>query len=515
VALLIVVIAFWGVRAINAINNEFNRVTNDTLPLIKALDDLRFTALRIITSTTEYGFILAERKAGKVTDNEEALAFEEVLIASSRKSYARSFKKYEDVVRKFRKEDQYLVDVLRIAGQEILKHSGELINLKKKGISGQDILKIKETLEIDEISFLDLAQDVLSRIEKDLEAQKIDVMHAMKNAVSTLTAVCVITIIISMISIILLTNAIYYPIKKLKDATEEIGEGDLEKTVVITSKDEIGELAASFNRMSGNLNISRSGLISTAIRLDQSNKELENFLKISSHDLQEPLRKLILFGGLLKDRYGRSLEDQGRDYIERMQKAVKRMQELINNLVTYSQVTTNTGVIIPVNITAIVHQVLSDLKLHSKEVNGRVEVSELPTIDADPVQMQHLFLGLIGNALKFRKKDEPPFVKINCSLMPNKAGKPDNGTPDNILYQITVEDNGIGFQEEYSERIFDFFQRLHSNSDHEGAGIGLSICRKIAESHGGSITARGIPGQGSTFIVTLPAKYKGSPCLPS
>jgi len=328
----------------------------------------------------------------------------------------------------------------------------------------------------------------------------------MNNAVHTLTAVCVITIVISLISVILLTNAVYYPIKKLKDATEEIGEGDLEKTVAITSKDEIGELAASFNRMSGNLNISRSGLISTAIRLDQSNKELENFLKISSHDLQEPLRKLMLFGGLLRDRYAGSLEDQGRDYIERMQKAAQRMQELINDLVTYSQITTNTGVIIPVDITAVVHKVLSELNVHSKGVNGTVEVSDLPTIDADPIQMQHLFHGLIGNALKFRKKDEPPFVKVHCTLE-------GNGTPNNKFYQITVEDNGIGFQEEHSERIFDFFQRLHGSSEYDGAGIGLSICRKIAEGHGGSITAKGMPGQGAKFIVTLPAKFKGSPCL--
>jgi len=172
VALLIAVIAFWGVRGINVINNEFNGVTNDTLPLIKALDDLRFAGLRIITSTNEYGFLLAERKAGKVIDDEDALAFEEQLIASSVTLYQRSFEKYEYIVKKFRKEDQYLVDVLRIAGQEILDTSRELIELKKRGVSGKDILTIKETLEIDEISFLDLVQDVLLRIVKDLEAKK-------------------------------------------------------------------------------------------------------------------------------------------------------------------------------------------------------------------------------------------------------------------------------------------------------------------------------------------------------
>lgn len=507
VALLIVIIAFWGARGINAINDEFNGVTNDTLPLIKALDDLRFAALRIITSTNEYGFILAEQKAGKDIDCADALAFEEELIASSAKLYDQSFIKYELIVKKFRKEDQYLVDVLRIAGQEILKTSGELIELKKKGVSGQDILNIKETLEIDEISFLDLVQDVLSRIEKDLEEQKRDVTHAMNNAVNTLIAVCVLTIILSLISIIALTNAIYYPIKKLKDATEKIGKGDLERIVDIKSKDEIGDLAASFNTMSANLNVSRNGLIATATRLNQSNREIEGFLKISSHDLQEPLRKLMVFGDMLKDRCAASLEAQGKDYIERMQNAAGHMRILIDGLVSYSQVTTKSRTIIPVDISGIVHKVISDLAERIDEVSGRVETGELPVIDADPLQMHHLFQYLIGNALKYRKKEEPPLVKIYFTPVREETVKPNNGSLNNVHYQITVEDNGIGFKEEYAERIFGVFQRLHDKNEYEGTGIGLSICKKIVECHGGSITAKSVPDQGTKFIVMLPAKH--------
>lgn len=477
--------------------------------MIKALDDLRFAALRTITSTNEYGFILAEKNAGNVIDDGKSLAFEEQLIVSSGQLYEESFRKYEYVVKKFRKEDQYLVDVLRIAGQEILTTSRELIALKKRGVSGQDILKIKETLEIDEILFLDLVQDVLSRIENDLKLQKKDVMHAMNNAVNTLIAVCIITIILSTISIILLTNSIYYPIKKLKDATQEIGKGDLEKTVDITSKDEIGELAASFNVMSANLNVSRNGLIATATRLAQSNREIEGFLKISSHDLQEPLRKLSVFGDMLKDRYAKSLEVQGRNYIERMQKATDRMRELINSLLSYSQVTTRSHMIVPVDLAQVVHQVISDMDELIEEAGGHVEADNLPVINADPTQMHHLFQYLIGNALKFRKKEQPPFVKIYSSPFREETENPKNGTPDNMLYQITVEDNGIGFKEEYAERIFGVFQRLHDKSEYEGAGIGLSICKKIVESHGGSLMAKSVPGKGSKFIATLPVRHTG------
>ena len=236
-------------------------------------------------------------------------------------------------------------------------------------------------------------------------------------------------------------------------------------------------------------------------KLRKSNSELEQFAYIASHDLQEPLRKVTAFGDRLKDKCADALGDQGKDYLDRMQSAAGRMQTLINDLLTYSRVTTKAQPFTSADLSTIAKEVLSDLEIRIEQVKGRVEVGELPVIDADPLQMRQLLQNLIGNALKFSKKDNPPVVKVH-GVSSNGNGS----ASGNEYYQLIVEDNGIGFDEQYSERIFGVFQRLHGRSEYEGSGIGLSVCKKIVERHGGSITAQGEPGQGAKFIITVPVK---------
>jgi light-regulated signal transduction histidine kinase (bacteriophytochrome) len=169
------------------------------------------------------------------------------------------------------------------------------------------------------------------------------------------------------------------------------------------------------------------------------------------------------------------------------------MQALINDLLTLSRVTTKAQPFVPVNLGEVVQDVLSDLEDHIKRTGGHVEVSDMPTIDADPTQMRQLFQNLIGNGLKFHVPEEQPVVKIRAKQLSE-------------ICQIIVEDNGIGFEEKHLERIFTVFQRLHGRGEYEGTGVGLPICRKIAERHGGTITAMSTPNQGATFVVTLPVK---------
>src|SRR5919199_2331127 len=240
--------------------------------------------------------------------------------------------------------------------------------------------------------------------------------------------------------------------------------------------------------------------------LARSNGELEKFAHVASHDLQEPLRKIIAFGDRLQTKYGEVLTEQGCDYLERMQKAAERMQTLIHDLLTLSRITTKAQPFVSVNLAQIVQEVLSDLEVRIEQCNGQVEVGELPTLDADPLQMRQLMQNLIGNALKFHPKVEPAKVRIESQwlkgedpLLLGNAAKP-------TLCQIRVADNGIGFDEQYLDRIFNTFQRLHGRNEYEGTGMGLAICRKIVERHNGSITAQSTLGQGSTFIVTLPLK---------
>jgi two-component system, LuxR family, sensor kinase FixL len=239
--------------------------------------------------------------------------------------------------------------------------------------------------------------------------------------------------------------------------------------------------------------------------LERSNKELEQFASVASHDLQEPLRKIQTFGDLLKTKSGSLLNDEGRKYLDRMLVAADRAQVLINDLLSLSRVATQAQPFIRVDLNKLMRNVVSDLEVRLEETGGKVEVEELMVIEADATQMRQLFQNLIVNSLKFRTPDKKPRIKISSQIIENKRRQEMPGQPSSLC-QVFVKDNGIGFDEKYLNQIFQPFQRLHTQQEYEGTGIGLSICRRIAERHGGDITAKSRPEHGATFIVTLPIK---------
>ncbi len=228
-----------------------------------------------------------------------------------------------------------------------------------------------------------------------------------------------------------------------------------------------------------------------AEKLVQSNRDLQEFAYIASHDLQEPLRKVLAFGDRLSNKYENVLDELGRDYLKRMREASQRMQILINDLLTFSRVTTRAQPFTKIDLNTLVPDVISDLEAQIDRTDGRVEVGDLPTIDADPTQMHQLLQNLISNGLKFHKPDINPIIQVTSQVNQSKC-------------QITVKDNGIGFDMQYLDRIFKPFQRLHSRQEFEGSGMGLAICRRIVERHGGEITANSALEKGSCFIISLP-----------
>jgi PAS domain S-box-containing protein len=258
-------------------------------------------------------------------------------------------------------------------------------------------------------------------------------------------------------------------------------------------------------------------LQTSAIRLRQSNRELEEFATVASHDLQEPLRKIRSFVGCLRDEQAATLNSEGRDYLDRIQSAATRMTTLVADLLELSRVSSKGKPFVPVDLNEVVAGVLSDLEARFSQTGGRAEVSHLPIVDSDPIQMRQLLQNLVGNALKFHKRGQMPLVRVSAEII-DTEGSPHDGQSGTVC-QISVADNGIGFDEKYLDRVFTIFQRLHGRSEYEGSGIGLAICRKIAERHGGTITARSVQGQGATFIVTLPLHQRVSrsswPPLPS
>ncbi len=235
--------------------------------------------------------------------------------------------------------------------------------------------------------------------------------------------------------------------------------------------------------------------------LETSNRELQDFVFVASHDLQEPLRKIQAFGEFLRDEFKEVLGETGRDYVERMRNAANRMQILINDLLALTRVTTKAQPFIPVNLSDILQGVLSDLETRIGENKAKVEAGPLPTLEADATQMRQLFQNLIGNALKFQRPGVPPEIKVYASTPP-EFGKRGSRC------RITVEDNGIGFDNKYGEQIFKVFERLHGRDEYEGTGIGLAVCRKVVERHGGMIKAEGVLGKGSIFTIELPLQHK-------
>lgn len=239
-------------------------------------------------------------------------------------------------------------------------------------------------------------------------------------------------------------------------------------------------------------------------QLERSNRELQDFAYVASHDLQEPLRKIVVFGERLREKAADRLDAETSDYLQRMQKAASRMQVLINDLLAFSRVTTKAQPFTRVDLTHTAQEVIEDLEARIEMTQGRVELGQLPAIDAEPLQMRQLIQNLIGNALKFRRPEVQPVVKIEAKVFSGLSPQAPPDSPLQDLCELTVSDNGIGFDEKYLDRIFNVFQRLHTRNEYEGTGMGLAIARKIVLHHGGAITARSKPGQGAAFIVTLP-----------
>lgn len=228
--------------------------------------------------------------------------------------------------------------------------------------------------------------------------------------------------------------------------------------------------------------------------LVRSNEELEQFAYVASHDLQEPLRKIQAFGDLLRLEHAPALVDEAQGYIEIMRSAAARMQNLINDLLAYSRVSTQAKSFAAVDLGQVVAEVISDLEPSTEESGARIECENLPSLEADPLQMRALFQNLVGNAVKYRREGVVPRVRIYAR----------DGGGD--TREIVVEDNGIGFASKHAERIFGVFQRLHGRDKYAGTGIGLAICQRIVDRHRGTISARGEPGEGAVFTVTLPER---------
>jgi PAS domain S-box-containing protein len=240
--------------------------------------------------------------------------------------------------------------------------------------------------------------------------------------------------------------------------------------------------------------------------LNRSNKELEEFAYIASHDLQEPIRKISTFGERLKVKFTDKLGGDGALYLERIMASAENMRMLIDNLLEFSRTSRSSYAFESINLQDVIANVKTDLELKIEETNATIITSAFPRLEAVASEMKQLFNNLLSNAIKFRKPAIAPVIKITSDKI-SKIEKEEHHLPvDKEFFKIQVNDNGIGFEEEYADRIFQIFQRLHGKAEYPGSGIGLAICKKIVDNHNGIMYAESKPGSGATFVVILPEK---------
>lgn len=244
-------------------------------------------------------------------------------------------------------------------------------------------------------------------------------------------------------------------------------------------------------------------LLENIASLEQANKDLDRFAFMASHDLQEPLRKIRMFSDRLALKYNDVMDEDGRTNIQRIHKAAERMQNLITDILTFSKISVDAPSFVSCDMNNLLQEVLADLDEEVKAKNAKVMMEKLPVLTVSPSLIKPLFHNLIGNALKYSKKDTTPVVTITSETTGQLNGKA-NETNGPKYCRIFIQDNGIGFDQKYAEEIFGMFKRLHHNSEFQGTGIGLALCKKIVEQHKGYISARSKVNEGSTFIISLP-----------
>ncbi|MDR3713873.1 MAG: response regulator [Puia sp.] len=258
-------------------------------------------------------------------------------------------------------------------------------------------------------------------------------------------------------------------------------------------------------------------LLENIARLESANKDLDLFAFMASHDLQAPLRKIRMFSDRLSLACQGSLPEDGALYISRIQQVSRRMQDLINDILKFSRISVEKDFFQDTDLNDLIQDVLSEMEVVIHEKKAVIEVGELPILPVNPVLMRPLFSNLIGNALKYSKKNVPPHIIIHAETgqggghgTNGQAGGSGRETGEVRYCRIFITDNGIGFDQKYAEQIFDMFRRLHANAEYEGTGIGLALCKKIVEKHRGFISARGKTDEGSVFIVSLPLTIAGN-----
>ncbi|WP_164887216.1 CHASE3 domain-containing protein [Hahella sp. KA22] len=370
---------------------------------------------------------------------------------------------------------------LRQVTQSKISEMREVIQLRKNS----DVAAATEIVNTDKGKRL---MDIISKLVEEMEAEEYALLAQRRHESYLNQRETIFTLVAATLASLGLIGFVYYLLQR--NLLQHTRITEILRTENDLLEEKVSERTAVLTHFSK--------------ELERSNRELQDFAFVASHDLQEPLRKIRAFGDRLQQKYADKLEDSGADYIRRMQSAAERMSRLINDLLSFSRVSTKAQPFTQVDLNEILDEVLDDLEIPINESGAEIKASSLPTLDADPTQMRQLMQNLIGNSLKFIPPDQKPLITISVKSYQHSLLE---GGEETEWCELRFTDNGIGFDEKFKDRIFTPFQRLHQRGEYEGTGIGLAVCRRIVERHSGAINAESIPGEGATFIVNLPLQH--------
>ncbi|MEO7305923.1 MAG: ATP-binding protein [Ferruginibacter sp.] len=366
---------------------------------------------------------------------------------------------------------------------------------------GQIISPSPSSQKLDELTLKTGAiNDQLTQLEDNFSFALSEGARWLENLILKILFFVALTVeITGLVLTVLVTRSISRGLNEINKAANRITKGKLDERAIVFSHDEIGQVATSVNRM--------------AEQLILSNHKLESFANVASHDLQEPLRKVMVFTDILQQEVGTGISEKGKLYMDRIIESVSRMQRLIEDILQFAGVNAATQ-FSKVNLNEIISRILADLETTISKTNASITIETLPEVEANETQIQQLFQNLISNALKFSAGD--PQINISAEMI-DKAALPgdymqtiteiETGMTEKFT-RILIKDNGIGFDEIHLDKIFAEFQQLNPKHAYGGTGIGLAICHKIVNNHHGNISAKSSPGKGSTFIIILPLSQK-------
>jgi signal transduction histidine kinase len=359
----------------------------------------------------------------------------------------------------------------------------------------------------------DQVRAALDRLDADIAAERqarADALHdAAGRVAAAVAALAAVMVVAGTVLVGALRRSVTGPVQRLSEEVRLVAAGDLDRRVHGSGAAEFAGLAADIDAMRvrivdelARLRQATAAVERQAQELSRSNADLEQFAYVASHDLQEPLRKVAGFCQLLERRYKGQLDERADEYIHYAVDGAQRMQQLINDLLAFSRVGRTSERFEPVPLVDAVHRALDNLTVAVRSAGATIEIGALPTVTGDPRLLTALFQNLIANGIKFHRPGVAPRVEV-------RARTPSDGS----AVTVSVSDNGIGIEDRYAEQIFTLFKRLHTKSDYEGTGIGLALCKRIVEFHGGRIWLEPTQGVGATFHLTLPFDQPDLPDL--